>query len=95
MNSSIVVLGLLVLLRSGGCQRELDGPTLDLSSRNNDFAARLYRVAAGRSDDNVLLSPYTLSIGLSALLSATNGSTQEQLLQGLSLSGLDPQLLPG
>ncbi|CAJ1077850.1 serpin peptidase inhibitor%2C clade A (alpha-1 antiproteinase, antitrypsin), member 10a [Xyrichtys novacula] len=66
----------------------------DLTNRNADFAARLYRTVSSRTDENVFLSPYTLSIGLSALLSTTSGPTQEQLLQGLSLNGLDPQGLP-
>lgn len=66
-----------------------------LSNRNADFAAQLYRAVASRSDDNILLSTFGLSTVLSALLSATSGPTQDQLLQGLSLTGLDPQTLPG
>lgn len=66
----------------------------DLASRNADFAARLYRAVSSRTDDNVFLSTFTLSTGLVALLVTTTGPTQEQLLQGLSLTGLDPQTLP-
>ncbi|XP_008311903.1 protein Z-dependent protease inhibitor-like [Cynoglossus semilaevis] len=62
---------------------------LDLVRRNSDFAARLFRSVASRSDDNVFLSPLTLSAALTALASATTGSTHEQLLKGLGLSGLD------
>lgn len=66
-----------------------------LTQRNADFAARLYRAVSSRTDDNIFLSTFTLSAGLLALVSATNGSTQEQLLRGLGLTGLDPQTLPG
>lgn len=66
----------------------------DLTNRNGDFAARLFRAVSSRTDDNVFLSTFTLSNGLLALLSATGGSTRDQLLQGLSLTGLDPDTLP-
>uniref|UniRef100_A0A4W5NL40 Serpin peptidase inhibitor, clade A (alpha-1 antiproteinase, antitrypsin), member 10a n=2 Tax=Hucho hucho TaxID=62062 RepID=A0A4W5NL40_9TELE len=66
----------------------------DLSTRNADFAARLYRAIASTTDDNVLLSPFTLSLGLAALMSGADGSTREQLLQGLSLNALDHLRIP-
>lgn len=86
-------LPLLLLLLSAAST--LSSSTEDLTNRNSDFAARLYRVVSSQTDDNVLLSPFSLSAGLMALLSGTAGPTQEQLLQGLSLTGLDPQTLPG
>lgn len=67
----------------------------NLASRNVDFSARLYQAVASRTDDNICLSTFALSGALSALLSATSGPTQEQLSQGLGLTGLDPQALPG
>lgn len=72
-----------------------DGSVENLASRNVDFAARLYQAVASRTDDNVCLSTFALSSVLSALLSATSGPTREQLSQGLALTGLDPQTLPG
>ncbi|CAB1343054.1 unnamed protein product [Coregonus sp. 'balchen'] len=66
----------------------------DLSTRNADFAARLYRAIASITDDNVLLSPFTVSLGLAALMSGADGSTREQLLQGLSLNALDHLRIP-
>lgn len=72
-----------------------DGSVENLASGNTDFAARLYQAVASRTDDNVCLSTFALSSVLSALLSATSGPTREQLLQGLGLTGLDPQMLPG
>lgn len=72
-----------------------DGSVEDLASRNVDFAANLYRAVASRTDDNVCLATFALSSALAALLSATTGPTREQLSQGLSLTGLDPQALPG
>ncbi|XP_074541076.1 serpin peptidase inhibitor, clade A (alpha-1 antiproteinase, antitrypsin), member 10a [Halichoeres trimaculatus] len=72
----------------------IDPSLQDLINRNADFAARLYRAVSSRTDDNVFLSTFTLSTGLTALLGATSGTTRDQLLQGLSLSGLDPETLP-
>ncbi|XP_060947222.1 protein Z-dependent protease inhibitor-like [Limanda limanda] len=84
----------LVLLLSPVSSQTADPALQDLANRNSDFAARLYQAVARRSDENVFLSPFTLTSGLMALLNATNGPTQDQLLQGLTLSGLDPQSLP-
>lgn len=71
-------------------------PSLEyLIKRNTEFGTRFYQVIASRSDDNVFLSPFILSGGLLALLSAASGPTQDQLLQGLMLAGLEPQTLPG
>lgn len=72
-----------------------DGSVDNLASRNVDFAASLYQAIASRTDDNICVSTFALSSALSALLSATRGLTREQLSQGLSLTGLDPQTLPG
>lgn len=88
------VILLLVLL--GPASQETINPALvDLTNRNADFGTRMYRAIASRTDDNIFLSPFTLSTGLLVLLSATSGSTQEQLFQGLTLTGLDHQSLPG
>ncbi|KAM7368460.1 hypothetical protein PAMP_014674 [Pampus punctatissimus] len=83
-----------VLLLSHASCRTVDGPVRDLSDRNVDFAAQLYRAVAGRTDDNVLLSPLALSAALTALSSAAAGPAAEQLLLGLGLTGLDPESIP-
>lgn len=88
-------LPLVSLLLLGVASAQTADPSLrDLSQRNADFASRLYRVVSSRTDDNVFLSPFTVSAALSALLSVTNGPTRDQLIQGLSLAGLDPETLP-
>ncbi|XP_061785868.1 protein Z-dependent protease inhibitor [Nerophis lumbriciformis] len=87
----VVVLSLLVPLRS---QPAIDGPVQDLINKNSDFATRLYRALASRTDNNILLSTVSLSHGLSALLGATSGSSQDQLQQVLGLAGLDLQSFP-
>ncbi|KAM9840305.1 protein Z-dependent protease inhibitor-like [Aulostomus maculatus] len=88
------VVGVLALLGLVCSQAAVDGPVQDLSNRYADFASRLYRSVASRTDDNIFLSPFTLAAGLSALMSATSEQTQDQLLQGLSLTGVDPQTVP-
>lgn len=96
MNPSVPLpLVLLLLLLSPVSSQTVNPSVEDLTNRNSDFATRLYRAVASRTDDNIFLSPFTLSTGLMALLSATNGPTQDQLLQGLTLTGLDPKTLPG
>ncbi|KAM8831713.1 protein Z-dependent protease inhibitor-like [Spinachia spinachia] len=65
-----------------------------LTDSNADFSARLYHVVSSRTDDNIFLSTFTLTNGLLALVSGTNGPTKDQLLEALSLTGLDPQTLP-
>lgn len=83
-----------LILVSLASSQTIDPSLQDLINRNADFAARLYRAVSSRTDDNVFLSTFTLSTGLSALLGATGGTTRDQLLQGLSLSGLDPESVP-
>ncbi|XP_056150839.1 protein Z-dependent protease inhibitor-like isoform X2 [Lampris incognitus] len=83
-----VFLGSLMLLAAA------QDPVQDLSNRNADFAARLYRVVSSRTDENIFLSPFTLSMGLSALMNGADGSTRQQLLRGLNLASLDPQQIP-
>lgn len=90
---TLSLVGLLFL--SLASSETVDPSVKDLANRNADFATRLYRAVSSRTDDNVFLSAFTLSAGLSALLSATSGPTQVQLLQALSLNGLDPETLPG
>ena len=67
----------------------------DLSTRNADFAARLYRAISSRTDANVLVSPITVSLGLAALMSGADGATREQLSEALSFMSLDIQTIPG
>ncbi|XP_040920121.1 protein Z-dependent protease inhibitor-like [Toxotes jaculatrix] len=85
---------ILVLLLSPVSSETVDPSVVDLTNRNSDFAARLYRAVASQTDVNVFLSAFTLSAGLMAMLSATKGSTQNQLLQALTMNGLDPNTLP-
>ncbi|XP_017157637.1 protein Z-dependent protease inhibitor-like isoform X2 [Poecilia reticulata] len=85
----------LLFLLAGPATLQNPGPAEpDLLDRSADFGARLYRAVAGRTDNNVLLAPLAVFAGMLALVSGTGGSTQNQLLQGLTLTGLDPQILP-
>lgn len=94
MTVAVLVLGLLVLLGPASSQT-LESSLETLVLRNTDFAGQLYQAVAKRTDDNVFLSPLALSTALAALLTATGGQTREQLQQGLALSGLDLETLPG
>ncbi|XP_032440839.1 protein Z-dependent protease inhibitor-like isoform X2 [Xiphophorus hellerii] len=87
-------LAFLFLLAGPAAPQTPDPAELDLLNRSADFGARLYRAVASRTDDNVLLAPLAVFAGMLALLGGTSGPTQNQLLQGLTLTGLDPQTLP-
>ncbi|MEQ2204544.1 hypothetical protein XENOCAPTIV_014931 [Xenoophorus captivus] len=85
----------LTLLMSPAGSQIISPGVEDLMNRNADFGARLYRAVASRTDDNVFLSPFAVSTGMLALVSGTSGPTQNELLHGLTLTGLDPQTMPG
>ncbi|KAM9798319.1 LOW QUALITY PROTEIN: protein Z-dependent protease inhibitor-like [Neosynchiropus ocellatus] len=85
---------LLVVVDQVSCQSTFGNPVQDMSNRNNHFAARLFQALAARTDENVLLSPYPLFTGLSALTAATSGPDEERLLRALGLAGLDPRAVP-
>uniref|UniRef100_A0A672HJV4 Serpin domain-containing protein n=1 Tax=Salarias fasciatus TaxID=181472 RepID=A0A672HJV4_SALFA len=92
-----VLVGVLLVLvpLDPTSSQSTDPSTADLVNRNADFATRLYRAVAGRTDDNVAVCPFALSAGLTALASGSEGQTRDQLLQGLTLNGLSAQTLPG
>ncbi|XP_029966051.1 serpin peptidase inhibitor, clade A (alpha-1 antiproteinase, antitrypsin), member 10a [Salarias fasciatus] len=91
-----VLVGVLLVLvpLDPTSSQSTDPSTADLVNRNADFATRLYRAVAGRTDDNVAVCPFALSAGLTALASGSEGQTRDQLLQGLTLNGLSAQTLP-
>lgn len=91
---ALLMLGLLVLLGPTSSQ-PLESSVETLVLRNTDFAGQLYQAVAKRTDNNVFLSPLALSTALAALLTTTGGQTREQLQRGLSLGGLDLEMLPG
>lgn len=85
-----VVLGSLAALLSV----QLAG-SQELSSGNADFASRLYRRVSSQTDDNVVLSPFSVSVGLAMLASGSGGATRQQLLTALGLGSLVPEQIPG
>ncbi|XP_058468787.1 protein Z-dependent protease inhibitor-like [Solea solea] len=87
------ILVLLAVVSPGLSHTDTAGSVEDLTYRMSDFGTRVFRSVARRTDDNVFLSPFTLSAALTALLSATDGPTQDQLLRGLGLSGLEPRTI--
>ncbi|KAL0967556.1 hypothetical protein UPYG_G00253740 [Umbra pygmaea] len=66
----------------------------ELTTRNAEFAGQLYRAIARTTDDNVLISPFTISLGLASLMTGAKDSTYKQLLQGLNLNNLDQERIP-
>ncbi|KAG7461225.1 hypothetical protein MATL_G00207840 [Megalops atlanticus] len=70
-------------------QQPASDDVAELAAKNAEFAASLYRKVASASDDNILLSPLSVSAGLAALSAGTGGATRDQLLQGLGLAPLE------
>uniref|UniRef100_A0A8D3EAX5 Serpin peptidase inhibitor, clade A (alpha-1 antiproteinase, antitrypsin), member 10a n=1 Tax=Scophthalmus maximus TaxID=52904 RepID=A0A8D3EAX5_SCOMX len=63
----------------------VDPSVEDLINRNSDFAARLYRAVASRTDDNVFLSPFALIAGeLQTLFSFFTSPLLLDLFQNLT-----------
>ncbi|XP_062296966.1 protein Z-dependent protease inhibitor [Scomber scombrus] len=70
----------------------------DLSSKNMDFALKLYEEISGYHDDNIFFSPLSISTSFAALLMATGGETRQEILRGFKLEQLEradqPELIP-
>lgn len=75
-------------------------PTIsDLSFKNVDFAMNLYKTISSFHDQNIFLSPLSVSTSFAALLMGSDGITYEEILKGLNLHHLEqdgqPELVPG
>lgn len=70
----------------------------DLSSKNMDFALKLYEEISGYHDDNIFFSPLSISTSFAAFLMATDGETRQEILRGFKLEQLEradqPELIP-
>lgn len=70
----------------------------DLSSKNMDFAVKLYREISSYHDNNIFFSPLSISTSFAALLMATDGDTHQEILRGFKLEQLEradqPELIP-
>lgn len=75
-----------------------DASISDLSIKNMDFAMNLYRKISSSNDNNVFLSPLSISTSFAALLLASDGATRDEMVKGLNLEQLDrdhqPELIP-
>ena len=85
MSGGLWILGAVAALLSVHLAR-----SQELSSGNADFASRLYRVVSSRTDDNVLLSPYSVSAALAMLASGCENETRQQLLTAIGPGSLEP-----
>lgn len=69
-----------------------------LSFKNLDFAMNLYRKISSLHDENIFVSPLSVSTSFAALLMASDGVTYKEILKGLNLHLLEhadqPELIP-
>lgn len=69
-----------------------------LSFKNLDFAMNLYRKISSFHDENIFVSPLSVSASFAALLMASDGVTYKEILKGLNLHRLEqadqPELIP-
>ncbi|XP_030626507.1 serpin peptidase inhibitor, clade A (alpha-1 antiproteinase, antitrypsin), member 10a [Chanos chanos] len=70
----------------------------ELAGRNTEFATALYRKIASYSDDNLVISPLSVTIGLAALAEGARSTTSKALLSGLALAPMErdgqPERIP-
>jgi serine protease inhibitor len=82
---------LSVALSDGG--QSAPSPTLTLTTRLNDFGFRLLGTLASGSTDNVIISPYSVSLALAMTYNGAAGDTKAAMAKTLALSGVrDEQL---
>ncbi|KAI1897936.1 hypothetical protein AGOR_G00088420 [Albula goreensis] len=97
MTTKMMKIGLLflvALLSTGGQAQETDADVTELVTKNMEFMMSLYREIAGSSDDNVFVSPLSVSSALAALSAGAQGATREQTLRGLGLDPLNADRIP-
>ena len=80
-----------VALSDGGQSAASLTPTL--STRLNDFGFRLLGTLAGGSTDNVIISPYSLSLALAMTYNGADGETKAAMAKTVALSGMSDELL--
>ncbi|KAK1796055.1 hypothetical protein P4O66_009156 [Electrophorus voltai] len=66
----------------------------ELAGQNLDFATGLYRKIASGSDDNVVVSPLSATLGLASLAEGAMEGTRKQLLQILGLTSMEQDSEP-
>ncbi|XP_030071220.1 protein Z-dependent protease inhibitor [Microcaecilia unicolor] len=54
-------------------------------TKTTDFGFNLYRTVANKHDENIFISPLSVSFSLASLMVGTKGSTYREILQGLNL----------
>ncbi|HSM57260.1 MAG TPA: serpin family protein [Candidatus Sulfomarinibacteraceae bacterium] len=64
-----------------------------LVTANNRFAADLYHIAAGESDDNLIFSPYSISLAFSMVYGGARGDTEAEMQDVLHFLLQDEQHL--
>ncbi|KAJ0051188.1 hypothetical protein NL108_015944 [Boleophthalmus pectinirostris] len=88
MRSEVLVLCLVLVQSWSQSRSQSIDPVQLLAQRWSDFGFRLFREAASRSDQNLLLSPSGTGLSLSSVLERSAGSGREQLERALGLQGL-------
>ena len=70
----------------------------DLAFKNMDFSMNLYRRISSFHDDNIFLSPLSISTAFATLSLATGGVTRDEILKGFNLEELEvagqPEFIP-
>ncbi|XP_029453732.1 protein Z-dependent protease inhibitor [Rhinatrema bivittatum] len=70
----------------------------NLTAKSTDFGFNLYRTIADKHDENIFISPLSITFALASLMLGTRGLTYSEILQGLNLHLFNdtdkPHLLP-
>lgn len=73
----------------------LTGDQVSLLQSENTFAFDIFKniLETARDDENVIMSPLSISSALSMALNGANGATRDSMLQTLRVSGLTPEII--
>ncbi|KAG8449085.1 hypothetical protein GDO86_015947 [Hymenochirus boettgeri] len=66
----------------------------NVSQMSTDFGYNLYRKIANKHDDNIFFSPFSVTYSLASLMLGAQGTTYDQLLQGLNFNQFNKQEYP-
>lgn len=80
------MLGLLSIPLTLGAQQQPQEEVEALARSQNGFAINLFKEISPSVQENMCLSPYSVSSVLSMILSGAQGNTQKQMLQTLNLT---------
>jgi serine protease inhibitor len=92
---SVVLVTVMLAALMTGCTEQVSALVIaekqdEVIQRNNEFAWELFKVLNKEdADENVFISPLSISTALTMTLNGANGTTEEAMKEALFYKGLD------